>query len=192
MSFLETAASAAWNVLPAALFHPKEGHKTLGGNQFCTLQKRPPLGYADESSYAVFTDTRFRMRHLFHKFAEFLPAEFTIIDPPNGQNCFMHALNIDPKTTRKFGRDLFDEELTKRGYQCIDYEDTQPQAGDIIVYSVEGIIDSIREHAALYVGDGRVRSRWGYHSPLVEHPLKAVLSGYWNLDDRYLAIERKT
>lgn len=191
MNIGEKIESALWNVLPAKYFHPQEGDKTLGGSDLTKLSRSPSIGSPEEIAYAVFSDTRFRMCHLYEKFSEFLPKEFTIIDGPNAQNCFMYSMGIDPKTTKKFGRNAFDAELVKRKYECIPFQNTLPEKGDIIVYSINGMIDTVRQHAAIYMGDGRVRSRWGYHFPVVEHPLKAVLSTYWNRDENYISIERR-
>lgn len=100
------------------------------------------------------------MSHLFEKLIPFLPQEFDIIDEPNGQNCFMYCLDI-PKQRKKFGRKDFDSELEKRGYQYFNYSKESIEIGDIIVYSIPWFIDSIRQHAGVYVGNGRVQSKWG-------------------------------
>ena len=188
MSLYHRFHSALWDRLPAGAFDPQEGDRTVEG---MTLTKAPSLTAEDHVRFAVFSDVRFYKEHLYHKLLPFLPKEFTVLDGPSGQNCFMHCLDIPPQKA-PFGRREFDAELTNRSYAWQRYADGEAKEGDIIVYSVASIIDSVREHAALYVGDGRVQSRWGHNSPLVEHPLKEVLPTYWNGDDTYLTIERRT
>ncbi len=187
MSFGRALHSAFWSAAPAALFHPKEGDTTIEGLR---LTHRPSLAEPDEVKFAAMSDVRFYCRHLYAKLMPFLPEEFTVVAPPNGQNCFMHALDIDPSQA-PFGRREFDRELQCRGYRCMPFAGNQPQKQDIIVYSVEGVIDSIREHAAVYVGNGRVQSRWGSNSPLLEHPYHQVVPTYWNSDPAFLSLERK-
>ncbi|MBW3020912.1 hypothetical protein KY334_06455 [Candidatus Woesearchaeota archaeon] len=179
--------SNIWKVLPPSYFNPKPGDLTLEGIALC---EKPSLLEEELTKFAVFTDSRFYMKHLFEKLIPFLPQEFEVIEEPNGQNCFMYCLNI-PKQKKEFGRRNFNLKLEERGYEYFDFSKGSIEVGDIIVYSVPGIIDSIRRHAGVYVGNGRVRSRWGINSPLIEHPLKEVISNYWNKDERFLTIERK-
>jgi hypothetical protein len=178
--------SDMWRILPSFMFNPEEGDQTLEG---IALSNQPSLSEDEKIKFAVFTDSRFYMPYLFEKLIPFLPEEFKIVDEPNGQNCFMYSLNI--KTRRKkFGAKDFDLELERRGYQYQDFSITQLIEGDIIVYSIHRFIHSIRTHAGIYVGNGRIQSRWGQNSPLIEHPIKEVVPNYWNKDERYLTIER--
>lgn len=183
---LRSAQSAMWSVLPAALYHPREGGNTTGGMR---LSLRPGRDAADNIQYAAFSDIRFYHRHLYRKLIPFLPEDFEVVGEPTGQNCFMHCLDIHPPQ-KEFGRRAFDAQMEARGFTCLPYKEHEPRKGDIIAYAIDGYIDSIRQHVGLYVGEGRVRSRWGYGSPLIEHPLERVVPTYWNRDPEYLSIER--
>jgi hypothetical protein len=178
--------SILWRILPPSFFNPKPGDLTLEG---LTLKEKPSLSEEDNTKFAVFSDQRLYQNHLFEKLLPFFPEGFDVIEGPNGQNCFMYCLNI-PTQKRTFGRREFDAELEKRGYVYRDFSMNDLLVGDIIVYSVPTFLDPIRKHAGIYVGNGRVRSRWGQNSPLVEHPLKEVVPNYWNKDEQYLTIER--
>lgn len=176
-----------WQYAPEKLFRPREGDKTTEG---MVLHERPSLTDPPEIKFAVFSDVRFYMRKHYRKLLSFLPEEFEVLAEPSGQNCFMYALGIE-KSREEFGRKLFDAELARRNYVCTNYMDTQPMKDDIIVYSIANIIDSQRTHAAKFMGSGRVRSRWGKGSPLIEHPLEEVVPTYWDGDRYLLAVERK-
>ncbi len=186
MKLMNHFYSNVWRILPSLMFNPNEGDQTLEG---ITLSIQPSLSEDEKTKFAVFTDSRFYMAHLFEKLIPFLPEDFEIIAEPNGQNCFMYCLDIKPKR-REFGRKEFNLELEQRGYRYQGFSKTQPKKDDIIVYSIPGFINSIRKHAGIYMGNGRVQSRWGQNSPLIEHPIEEVVSNYWNKDKRYLTIER--
>ncbi len=187
MNLLTPLSGLVWKYLPSSFFQPKAGDRTTRG---LTLSERPSLSGEDEMvKFAAFSDARIRMRQHCRKLIPFLPEGFEWIDDPNGQNCFMYSLGVPPRG-EKFGRREFDAELERRLYLPLEYHDQEVREGDIVVYSVQGIIDRTREHAAVYMGDGRVRSRWGIDGPLIEHPLKEVISIYWDRDDRTLSIER--
>jgi hypothetical protein len=173
---------------PPSFFHPKPGDITIEGRQ---LTNTPSLSDDEKVKFAAFTDPRFYLPHLYRKLIPFLPERFEVIDGPNRQNCYMYCLNIDPKRTKRFERREFDMELEKRGYNYYEFSRKNLRVGDIIVYSVFNHIDSIRTHAGIYIGNGRVRSRWGYNSPLIEHPLEEVIPPYWNREERFLTIERR-
>jgi len=186
MKLMKNLYSNIWRIMPSSMFNPNEGDQTLEG---ITLSNQPSLSEDEKTKFAVFTDSRFYMNHLFEKLIPFLPENFEVIDKPNGQNCFMYSLDIKNRK-KKFGAREFNLELERRGYQCQDFSTDQIRKGDIIVYSIPGFVDSIRTHAGIYVGNERVQSRWGQNSPLIEHPIKEVVPNYWNKDERYLTIER--
>lgn len=187
MGLKEQLHSSLWKALPASVFNPKAGDLTIEGN---VLTEKPLLSEDEAIKFAVFTDTRFNIAHLFEKLIPFLPEDFEVVGKPNGQNCFMYCLDI-PSPKKNFGRNEFDQELENRKYSYSNFSDKDLKIGDIIVYSLPGIINSVRTHAGIYVGNGRAQSRWGMNSPLLEHPLDQVVPTYWNGDERYLTIERK-
>ncbi len=93
-----------------------------------------------------------------------------------------------------FGRIEFKRELEKRGYGKIKFLEDRLNLGDVIIYKIpkrDGLHsfskedfeiepNTIWQHAGVYVGNGRVRSRWRINSPLIEHPLKEVTPNYWD------------
>ncbi|MFW6285620.1 MAG: hypothetical protein ACOC16_00445 [Nanoarchaeota archaeon] len=187
MNLTNRICTNLWKILPASMFNPNSGHPTLEGS---FLSYRPSLTQNEAIKFAVFTEPRFYMSHLYKKLIPFVPEEFEVIDKPNGQNCFMYSLGI-LKPNIRFGREKFYFNLKSRNYQSFNYSKDIVEKGDIIVYSTPGYIDSVIQHAGVYVGNGRVRARWGNNSPLIEHPLKEVISHYWNKDDKYLTVEKK-
>lgn len=188
MGFSRRLEQAFWQSAPAKLFHPREGEQTTEG---MILREAPLLTDPPETKFAVFSDMRFYMRKHYRKLLPFLPREFEVIGEPNGQNCFMYALDI-PKSRKEFGRERFDAELARRNYVCTPYLDIEPVKDDIVVYSIADMIDSFRTHAAKFVGGDRVRSRWGKNSPLIEHPLEEVVPNYWDGNHFLLSVERKS
>ena len=187
MKLMNNLYSNLSKILPPLVFNPKPGDLTSKG---LLLSQKPSLLEGDAIKFSVFTDSRFYISHLFEKLIPFLPDGIEVVGNPNGQNCFMYCLDMSP-IRRKFGRKAFDVELEHQGYQYSNFSKDNLQIGDIIVYSTQGFIDPIGQHAGIYVGNGRVRSRWGKNSPLLEHQLEEVPLNYWNKDEKYLTIERK-
>ena len=187
MKLMNHLYSNLWKLLPSVAFNPNPGDLTLEG---LALVEKPSLLEEDTIKFSVFTDRRFYILHLFEKLIPFLPEGIEVVGNPNGQNCFMYCLDITPRR-KEFGIKEFNMELEHQGYQYSNFSKNNLQIRDIIVYSRPGFIDSIRQHAGIYVGKGRVRSRWGNNSPLLEHQLEEVPLNYWNKDERYLTIERK-
>jgi hypothetical protein len=185
---IETRYShALLKIVPSSLVNPKPGDLVRGGQ---VLSFTPPLASSAEVKFAVFNHPGINIPRLYHKFIPFLPEGFSIVGEPNGQNCYMYCLGIISGRAQ-FDRRQFDHELENRGYQHQRYSSETVQIGDIIVYSVSGPLDSYRRHAAIYVGNGKVRSRWGHNSPVLEHPLEEVLPTYWDGFEPNLEIERK-
>jgi hypothetical protein len=174
---------ALLKIIPSSLVNPKPGDAVRGGQ---VLSFTPSLASSAEVKFAIFNHPGINIPRLYQKLIPFLPEGFLVAGEPNGQNCYMYCLDIANGAAAQFN-----QELENRGYQCQGYSSEVVRVGDIIVYSVSGPFDSYRRHAGVYVGNGRVRSRWGYNSPVIEHPLEEVLPTYWDGDESHLAIERK-
>jgi cell wall-associated NlpC family hydrolase len=179
---------ALLKIIPSSLVNPKPGDVVRGGQ---VLSFTPSLASPTEVKFAIFNHPGINIPRLYQKFIPFLPEGFLVAGEPNGQNCYMYCLDIASGAAAQFERGQFNQELENRGYQYQRYSSEVVQVGDVIVYSVSGSFDSYRSHAGVYVGSGRVRSRWGYNSPVIEHPLKEVLPTYWDGDESHLTIERK-
>jgi len=159
-----------------------EGEKTLMGLR---LRIRPSLKQPLEVKYAVFSDSRFFMPEFYEQFEPFLPEGFDLIDKPMNQNAFEFCLGFSGRNTDSRG---FLAELALRGYENrvgaeffprtgfqVDAEGLQPE--DILGY-YQGAPELGHTHAGIYMGEGRVRSRWGRMSPILEHPILEVLPLY--------------
>ena len=137
------------------------------------LSVLPSLDSFPEIKFAVFDDIRFYDPNHYRKFFPFIPQGFDIVGPPQkNQNCFAYALGKD----YAFDRWAFLQLLNEESYKPIFGELSM---GDIVAYyNLDPDINGYG-HAAQYVGNGRVRSRWGisrngFGSPIIEHPIDEV------------------
>lgn len=177
-----------YTLSPDFLLEPKENHKTISGLK---LKINPSLEDVPEIKFAAMDHLGFHQKNNYHKLIPFIPKEFEIVGEPNGQNCYMYCLNINPKIIKKFERKDFLDQLEKEKFETLSIKN-KLNLGDIITYSIpHPFYGSIINHVGIYVGDDNVKSRWGYNSPLIKHPLREVIPDYWNGDEKYLSIERK-
>ena len=164
-----------WSLVPPFMFNPKEGNSNLD-DYFLTL--KPSLELPEELKFAAINDPRFRLRHLYKKLEPFLPDEFDLIAPPNRDDCsrfvFGRVFN------KKYCWGVHLNHLLNSGYELISFDNQLAEIGDVVVYTGTDVYTGpVWIHVARYVGNSRVRSRWGFYSPVIESPIDQIYSSYW-------------
>jgi len=147
-------------------YQPHKGSWTTRG---LVLREKPSLDLPPEVKFAAFSDDRFFTQKHYKKFEAFLPKEFSIVGPPEEQDCFGFCLDV----SHVVGREKFQEVMYRLGTEA----DQNLTLGDTILYYHDVGI-SILNHAGKYIGEGMVSSRWGVGSPVIQHPIDEVLPHY--------------
>lgn len=161
-------------------FKPYAGMRTTGG---LNLALTPSINSKPEIKFAVFSDARFYDAEHYFKFAPFLPLEIRIIGPPADQNCFGFCMNVSGFPSRQ----EFSKWFENQGY-LQHFE--KPATEDIVLYHHIDPEFGVK-HSAVYSKDGRVQSRWGMKSPLIEHPVEQVPPDYMHTQFGFFAYFRK-
>jgi len=157
----------------------KEGDGTSMG---LVLTKNPSLLSDPKIKFAVFDHPALFDTERYAELVAFLPKEFSFIEPPkDGQNCFGYALDLEDYIDKW----EFDGMLYELNYIQCDKDSLEN--GVVVAYCGADPEFTGFKHAGIYIGDERVRSRWGrlevkgseqiIGGPVVEHPLEEVLPG---------------
>ena len=154
-------------------FFKKEEKKVSGSD----LLINPPLNASPEVKFAPFLRDNYSSiinPKKYLKFQRFLPDSIKLVGPPvKGANCFSYVLGLDNSVTSHEFHDI----AIARG---LEWKTGEIENGDIIVYlgHDNGVCPEFL-HAGVYLGDDRVRSRWGIGGPVVEHPIGELLPPFY-------------
>ncbi len=184
MNEMTALRSVMFSVLPTCWFKPQAGDITPQGQ---VLRSRPSDLASDSQKFAAFSDPRLYHNRTYESMAQFLPQSFEIVAPPADQNAFAYVLG--EQTVGKIASSILLRALEDFSYPFESFSQAILKPGDIVTYALDNqLAGSMVRHAAVYVGDERVRSRWGHYSPVIEHPLTQVLPTYWNKNFESLGV----
>lgn len=110
---------------------------------------------------------------LFDFAKDFIPQNLKIIGPPDSQkqqvNCHGYTFGKDAWLKVKKVHDAISDGIL--------VESEKPQKGNIIIYYIEGSNLPIIKHSGIYLGEGKVKSKWA-NGPIFIHDVFNVPYSY--------------
>ncbi|OIO40989.1 hypothetical protein AUJ62_03690 [Candidatus Pacearchaeota archaeon CG1_02_32_21] len=157
----------------------REGMITTGGLRLL----KPDYCSIPEVKFSFLSDKRFFDSRYYKEFESFMPNGFSIVGEPKDESAFVYVLRetgLARNGMRNIHSANFLDIIGKGGFKSVNSlspvkEDIvlySPVKDDIILYSPFEADFTGYNHAGIYNGDDKVRSRWGFGSPVIEHPLK--------------------